>query len=121
MTRIDVKMMDSKELRELRTMIRKELDFRAEIGQELEDGRIKEWISATEWSARIQKEKEEKEEEKKTQIVKEVKEKGDGELYLEFTKDELDMLGLEKGDSVEWMELDEGEVWKKVTKKKWSI
>ena len=62
----------------------------------------------------------------KTQIVKEVKErkgkeKGDGELYLEFTKDELDMLGLEKGDSVEWMELDEGEVWKKVTKKKWSI
>ena len=64
----------------------------------------------------------------KTQIVKEVKErkgsqeKGDsGELYLEFTKDELAMLGLEAGDSVEWMELDEGEVWKKVTKKKWSI
>ena len=63
----------------------------------------------------------------KTQIVKEVKErkgkeKGEnGELYLEFTKDELAMLGLEKGDSVEWMELDEGEVWKKVTKKKWSI
>ena len=57
MTRIDVKMMDSKELRELRTMIRKELDFRAEIGEELEDGRIKEWISATEYSARIQKEK----------------------------------------------------------------
>ena len=57
MTRIDVKMMDSKELRELRTMIRKELDFRAEIGEELEDGRIKEWVSATEYSARIQKEK----------------------------------------------------------------
>ena len=57
MTRIDVKMMDSKELRELRTMIRKELDFRAEIGEELEDGRIKEWVSAAEWSARIQKEK----------------------------------------------------------------
>ena len=57
MTRIDVKMKSSKELRELRTMIRKELDFRAEIGQELEDGRIKEWVSATEWSARIQKEK----------------------------------------------------------------
>ena len=64
MTRIDVKMMDSKKLRELRTMIRKELDFRADIGQELEDGGgIKEWVSATEWSARIQKEKEEKEEE----------------------------------------------------------
>ena len=58
MTRIDVKMMDSKELRELRTMIRKELDFRAEIGEELEDGRIKEWISAAEYSARIQKMKE---------------------------------------------------------------
>ena len=57
MTRIDLKMMDSKKLRELRTMIRKELDFRADIGQELEDGRIKEWVSATEWSARIQKEK----------------------------------------------------------------
>ena len=38
-------------------MIRKELDFRAEIGEELEDGRIKEWISAAEYSARIQKEK----------------------------------------------------------------
>ena len=57
----------------------------------------------------------------KKQIVKEVKEKGDGELYLEFTKDELDMLGLEKGDSVEWMQLEDREVWKKVTKKKWSI
>ena len=58
MTRIDLKMMDSKKLRELRTLIRKELDFRAEIGEELEDGRIKEWVSATEWSARIQKQKE---------------------------------------------------------------
>jgi len=57
----------------------------------------------------------------KKQIVKEVKEKGDGELYLEFTKDELDMLGLETGDSVEWMELEDREVWKKVTKKRWSI
>ena len=58
MTIIDVKMKSSKELRELRTMIRKELDFRAEIGEELEDGRIKEWISAAEYSARIQKMKE---------------------------------------------------------------
>ena len=63
MTRIDLKMKSSKELRELRSLIRKELDFRAEIGQELEDGRIKEWISAAEYSARIQKEKEEKGEE----------------------------------------------------------
>ena len=62
MSIIDVKMMDSKELRELRTMIRKELDFRAEIGEELEDGRIKEWISAAEYSARIQKMKENDEE-----------------------------------------------------------
>ena len=54
-------------------------------------------------------------------IVKEVKEKNDGELYLEFTKDELDILGLEKGDSVEWMQLEDGEVWKKVTKNEWSI
>ena len=57
----------------------------------------------------------------KKQIVKEVKENGDGELYLEFTKEELAMLGLEKGDSVEWMQLEDREVWKKVTKKKWSI
>ena len=61
MSRIDVKMKSSKELRELRTMIRKELDFRAEIGEKLEDGRIKEWISAAEYSARTQKMKEEDE------------------------------------------------------------
>ena len=35
MTRIDVKMMESKELRELRMYIREELDFRADIGKEL--------------------------------------------------------------------------------------
>ena len=67
MTRIDLKMMDSKKLRELRTMIRKELDFRADIGQELEDGGIKEWVSATEWSARIQKEREQDETEKNSE------------------------------------------------------
>ena len=67
MSRIDVKMMDSKELRTLRTLIRKELDFRAEIGEELEDGRIKEWISATEYSARIQKMKENDETEKNSE------------------------------------------------------
>ena len=67
MTGIDVKMMDSKELRTLRTLIRKELDFRADIGQELEDGGIKEWVSATEWSARIQKEKEQDETEKNSE------------------------------------------------------
>jgi len=54
-------------------------------------------------------------------IVKEVKENGDGTSYLEFTDEELGMLGLEKGDSVEWMQLEDGEVWKKVDKKRWSI
>jgi len=58
---------------------------------------------------------------KKKQIVKTFKENGDGELYIEFSKGELDMMGLESGDSVEWMQLEDGEVWKKVTKKKWSI
>ena len=58
---------------------------------------------------------------KKKQIVKELKENGSGELYIEFSKDELDMMGLESGDSVEWMQLEDGEVWKKVSKKKWSI
>ena len=54
-------------------------------------------------------------------IVKELKENGDGISYLEFSERELEMLGLESGDSVEWMQLDDGEVWKKVTKKEWSI
>ena len=45
MTRIDVKMMESKELRELRMYIREELDFRADIGREIqenEDKKVKE-------------------------------------------------------------------------------
>ena len=54
-------------------------------------------------------------------IVKEVKENGNGELYIEFTEEDLDTFGLEKGDSVEWMQLEDGEVWKKVNKMKWSI
>ena len=55
-------------------------------------------------------------------IVKEVKEKGSsGEFYLEFTDKELAMFGLEKGDLVEWLQLEDAEVWKKVTKRKWSI
>ena len=58
---------------------------------------------------------------KKKQIVKTLKENGNGELYIEFSEDELDMLDLEGGDSVEWMQLEDSEVWKKVTKKKWSI
>jgi len=53
--------------------------------------------------------------------VKEVKENGNGEFYLEFTNKELAMFGLEKGDSVEWLQLEDREVWKKLTKKRWSI
>ena len=54
-------------------------------------------------------------------IVKELKENGDGTSYLEFSERELEMLGLKSGDSVEWMQLKDGEVWKKVTKNEWSI
>ena len=58
---------------------------------------------------------------KKKQIVKEVKENGNGEFYLEINSKELAMFGLEVGDSVEWLQLEDREVWKKVTKKKWCI
>ena len=37
MTKIDIKMMHSTKLRELRTMIREELDFRAEVGKEINE------------------------------------------------------------------------------------
>ena len=58
---------------------------------------------------------------KKKQIVKTFKENRWGELYIEFSQKELHVLGLEKGDSVEWMQLEDGEVWKKVSKNKWCI
>jgi len=58
---------------------------------------------------------------KQKKIVKEVKENENGEFYLEFSSKELSMFGLEKGDSVEWLQLEDREVWKKLTKKKWSI
>ena len=58
---------------------------------------------------------------KQRKIVKEFKENGDGTSYLEFSDKELSMFGLEKGDSVEWLQLEDREVWKKVTKRKWSI
>ena len=58
---------------------------------------------------------------KKQSLVKTIKENGNGELYIEFSEDELDQFGLKKGDSVEWMEIEDGEVWKKVNKMKWSI
>ena len=58
---------------------------------------------------------------KKKQILKILRENGYGDLYSEFSKNELDMMGLEKGDMVAWRQLEDREVWKKVTKKKWSI
>ena len=58
---------------------------------------------------------------KKKQILKILRENGNAGASIEFSKRELDMMGLEKGDMVEWMQLEDREVWKKVTKKKWSI
>ena len=78
----------------------------------------------TEWREdydKRQREKKEKIMKQKTRLVKEVKENGNGELYIEFSEDELDQFGLKKGDKVEWMEIEDGEVWKKVTKNEWSI
>ena len=61
LTRIDVKMMDSKELKSLKNMINDELNFRDSIGREIHT--VKEinelqaqnydvWLSADEWSKR---------------------------------------------------------------------
>jgi len=58
---------------------------------------------------------------KQKKMVKELKKNGDGTSYLEFSEKELEMLGLKSGDLVEWMQLSDREVWKKVTKKSWSI
>ena len=58
---------------------------------------------------------------KSEKIVKTLQENDDGDLYIEFTEDELDTFGLEKGDSVEWLQLEDREIWKKLTKKRWSI
>ena len=59
-------------------------------------------------------------------IIKEVKErkgkeKRDGEFFLEFSDKELSLFGLEKGDSVEWLQEEDREIWKKVVKKRFSI
>ena len=58
---------------------------------------------------------------KKQSLVKTIKENGNGELYIEFSENELDQFGLKKGDMVEWVEIEDGEVWKKVTKNEWCI
>ena len=57
MPRIDVKMMDSKELRELQGYVTDELNFRASIGKgidELHDENV--WLSAEDLSTRIKEE-----------------------------------------------------------------
>ena len=57
LTRIDVKMMDSKELRELQGYVTDELNFRASIGKgldELHDENV--WLSAEDWSTRVKEE-----------------------------------------------------------------
>ena len=60
MTRIDVKMLNSKELKSLKNMINDELNFRDSIGREIHVKEINElqaqnydvWLSADEWSKR---------------------------------------------------------------------
>ena len=52
LNRIDIKMLHSKELRELRDMVKKELDFRADVGSEIENKEA--WMSSTEWSEKVQ-------------------------------------------------------------------
>ena len=51
-SKITVKMMDSKELKELKNMIEDELLFRVNIGKEIEDLDTDKnmWLSAEEWS-----------------------------------------------------------------------
>ena len=58
---------------------------------------------------------------KEKKIFKLLRENRNAGAFIEFSKRELNMMGLEKGDMVEWMQLEDREVWKKVTKKKWSI
>ena len=62
MTRIELKMLHSNELRALRDNIKKELDFRADVGSEIENK--EKWLGADEWSERVQElRKEERERE----------------------------------------------------------
>ena len=52
--------MHSKKLRELRNMIREELDFRADVGSEIENKEA--WMSSTEWGEKVQEERKKEEE-----------------------------------------------------------
>ena len=59
MTRIELKMLHSNELRELRNMIKEELDFRADVGSEIKNK--EKWLGANDWSKEVQKLREKEE------------------------------------------------------------
>ena len=58
---------------------------------------------------------------KEKKIFKLLRENRNDGAFIEFSKDELNMMGLKSGDMVEWMQLDDGTVWKKVIKNEWSL
>ena len=58
--KIELKNMHSKELRNLRNMIREELDFRADVGSEIANREA--WMSSTEWSKEVLELREKEEE-----------------------------------------------------------
>ncbi len=60
MTRIELKMLHSNELRALRDNIKKELDFRADVGSEIENK--EKWLGADQWSERVQEQRKEERE-----------------------------------------------------------
>ena len=60
MTRIELKNMHSNELRALRDMVKKELDFRADIGSEIANKEA--WLGADEWGERVRELREEENE-----------------------------------------------------------
>tara|TARA_Y100001951_G_scaffold95316_1_gene92646 strand:- start:531 stop:785 length:255 start_codon:yes stop_codon:yes gene_type:complete len=51
-TTLELKNMHSNELRELRDMVKKELDFRDDIGSEIKNK--EKWLGADQWSERVQ-------------------------------------------------------------------
>ncbi len=51
-TTLELKNMHSNELRALRDMVKKELDFRADVGSEIENK--EKWLGADQWSERVQ-------------------------------------------------------------------
>ena len=62
-TTLELKNMHSNELRELRDMVKKELDFRDDIGSEIENK--EKWLGADQWSERVQELLEKEEEDRK--------------------------------------------------------